>query len=123
MNDEQLDLARRLARCPQYKPEPVTADYTRRLCGTRVVRDVDGKLIPDLTDAATGGVLLDMLDYTGTGWLVAVSVKQGVRRWAVYERGDAEPGMGWCPFLAEACARALLAEWAATPATPETTAS
>lgn len=108
MNDEQKELARRLARCSQYKPEPVTADYTRRLCGTRVVRDVDGALIPDLTDAATGGVLLDML---GPGWGSTRDrrVADLPESFRVYPVGA---GSAWSgDTLAEACARALLAKW------------
>lgn len=140
MNDEQRDLARRLAAHPRWVwrrgvlalEDPLSGNWQpgdrewRIITGAPDVSAVTSeneihetpympsafaRAVPDLTDAATGGVLLDMLDYTRFGWLVTIGVKHGVRRWAVYERGDAEPGMGWCPTLAEACARALLAEW------------
>lgn len=120
MNPDQLDLARRLARCPQYKPEPVTADYTRRLCGTRVLRDANGTLIPDLTDAATGGVLWEMAGKPAIHVARPVGEPEEARA-----RPNSFPLNTWCAglTLAEACARALLAEWGANPATPETTAS
>ena len=70
----------------------------------KCVRDKDGALVPDLTDAATGGVLLDML---GDGWLAVRA-----RGWGVYKPGSPiNPPRHHGATLAEACARALLAEW------------
>lgn len=109
MNDEQKDLARRLARCPQYKPRAMSDDTSLRYCGTRVVRDTDGRLIPDLTSAATGGVLWEMagrLLIVGVGESGFVSL-QGPE---MPEHGGATLMFGG-DTLAEACARALLAEW------------
>ena len=70
----------------------------------KCVRDKDGALVPDLTDAATGGVLLDML---GDGWLAVCA-----RGWGVHKPGSPiSPPRHHGETLAEACARALLAEW------------
>lgn len=104
MNDEQRDLARRLADAIRYGPQPRKVHVIERSSRMRCVRDRDGALIPDLTDAATGGVLLDML---GDGWLAVRA-----RGWGVHKPGSPiSPPRHHGETLAEACARALLAEW------------
>ena len=128
MNDEQKELARRLAAHPRWvwrrgvQPEYSLAPFVWRC--ERVEEDgwnpqhcddialPDGwpgakrEAWPDLTDAATGGVLLDML---GAGrCVVRDRYLDGVGdEWTV-GRGN-HGGRG--TTLAEACARALLAEW------------
>lgn len=147
MSPEQLDLARRLAahrrfvwregmaareRSPTGNWQP--GDYEWRiLSGAPDVAAVTSEgdmheapympsafaiAVPDLTDAATGGVLLDML---GPMHVVEnIGVEFGVPAWRVrglyFDDGPFYVGN----TLAEACARALLAEWA-TASTPETT--
>ena len=134
MNDEQLDLARRLAAHPRFElragmrlldhetPWVVLSVRDGRVTfAMDEVTDLPINLALssgdrlDLTDAATGGVLLDML---GSGYLVErfspeVGVPWSVRR---YDFDDGPFYVG--KSLAEACARALLAEWETTPATP-----
>lgn len=131
MNDEQLDLARRLAAHPRFHPERGMVwhhnDAGRGVAvddgwGIPLVRECyensglyreDG-WVPDLTDAATGGVLWEMAGRPLVGPKGGgVTVAQSEPRFTPYDGAT----------LAEACARALLAEWEATPATPETTAS
>lgn len=104
MNDEQRDLARRLADAIRYRQRPPEAPQIWRRSRMKCVRDKDGALVPDLTDAATGGVLLDML---GDGWLAVRA-----RGWGVHKPGSPiSPPRHHGETLAEACARALLAEW------------
>lgn len=139
MNDEQLDLARRLAAHPRfqwrrgaqpvYEPAPFVWGRLDRVeedgwnpqhCDDIALPDgwPDAKreAYPDLTDAATGGVLLDVL---GPGWTVITRIGKV----DAHPTGCAGPPGVSGATVAEACARALLAEWEATPATPETTAS
>ena len=135
MNDEQRDLARRLAAHPRFEwrdgmaalEDPPSSNWQP---GDREWRIITGapdlsavtaegdvheapympstfaRAVPDLTDAATGGVLLDML---GAGrCVVRDRYLDGVGdEWTV-GRGN-HGGRG--TTLAEACARALLAEW------------
>lgn len=143
MNDEQLDLARRLAAHPRFEwREGMAArevsltgnwqpgDYGWRiLSGAPDVAAVTSegdmhevpympsafaRAVPDLTDAATGGVLLDML---GDRWRT-----HRLGCWAVSKGIEPDRTRHFGSTLAEACARALLAEWPTAP-TPETTAS
>ena len=73
---------------------------------------------PDLTDAATGGVLWEM---AGMPPIHVARNSAGVAHvWVVPLTVDPSKWPA-SATLAEACARALLAEWGATPATPETT--
>lgn len=131
VNDEQLDLARRLAAHPRFHPERGMVwhhnDAGRGVAvddgwGIPLVRECyensglyreDG-WVPDLTDAATGGVLLDML---GPNWN-----SNRTREWDEANDGpDRDRWFVWKTAgmkvvyrgttLAEACARALLAEW------------
>lgn len=67
----------------------------------KCVRDKDGALVPDLTDAATGGVLWEM---AGRPTIPIADER------IVLMEGPGEPVYRGTT-LAEACARALLAEW------------
>lgn len=104
MTPEQTALARELAEHPCWplKRKPSTRGF-RCDDGIRWVFPGHGEMLPDLCDAATAGVLLDMLPKVGavirreTETLVAVP--------PVLYRGDC---------LGEACARALLALWKET---------
>lgn len=145
MNDEQLDLARRLAAHPKFKWQPGMLARERSPSGNWQPGDYEWRIVdgepdlsavtsegdiqqaqnmpigfawayPDLTDAATGGVLLDVL---GPGWTVITRIGKV----DAHPTGCAGPPGVSGATVAEACARALLAEWEATPATPETTAS
>lgn len=111
VNAEQRDLARRLADAIRYGPQPRRAHVIERSPRMRCVRDKDGALIPDLTDDSTGGILLGML---GPGYLTECAEKARGCVWSVRLRGyilkeAAVVHVGGT--LAEACARALLAEW------------
>lgn len=109
MNDEQRDLARRLADAIRYRQRPPEAPQIWRRSRMKCVRDKDGALVPDLTDAATGGVLLDML---GPGWVARCdSGSGGERVWSVWDAAKRESVTTPDATLALACARALLAEW------------
>jgi len=113
MTEEQIELARRLMAHPQWMAEIGEAlSAGRDWYGVRWV-DTSLSTVPDLTDAATGGVLLEMV-----GNLIGgdVNVRYGHRgakypgRWYRLDlAGFLAPGP--CPALAEACARALLALW------------
>lgn len=110
MNPDQLDLARRLAASDEFvnRAAPIHPGRSRSLDGMKVIlaSDAPGSAaIPDLTDDATGGVLLGML---GGGWISYRSVTRA--SWSVRLAGGESPEyLG--TSLAEACARALLAEW------------
>jgi len=135
MNAEQLDLARRLAAHPRFEwcagmlalENPSSGHWQP---GDYVWRIVTGapdvmallsegdvheapympssflEAVPDLTDDATGGVLLGML---GPGCSVLRDKRRAGQsdEWTV----ASGPGGGSGATLAEACARALLAEW------------
>ena len=145
MNPDQLDLARRLAAHPRFEWRRGMAalesspsgnwqpgDYEWRiLSGAPDVAAVTSehdiheapympsafaRAYPDLTDAATGGVLLEMLVQAcgdGVGWFIkragTYTVTHGTEK-------TSKPGLmrtkkATGTTLAEACARALLAEW------------
>lgn len=129
MNPEQLDLARRLAAHPRfqwrrgmaalYDPAPYChgadridedgwrpehCDYIALPNGWP---DAKREAWPDLTDAATGGVLWGMAGMPGVGPCRAGMVT--VSQWTRGEKPRLLPYDG--ATLAEACARALLAEW------------
>lgn len=138
MNPDQLDLARRLAEHPRFEwrrgmvaIESLPSgnwqpgDYEWRiLVGVPHVAAVTSehciheapympaafaKACPDLTDAATGGVLLDML---GDGWNTERYLAgTGASAWTARKRGSWDHPTHNGLTLAEACARALLAEW------------
>ena len=131
MTPDQLDLARRLAAHPRfvwrrgaqpvYEPAPFVwgrldrveedgwnpqhCDYIALPNGWP---DAKREAYPDLTDAATGGVLLDMV----RALFVEVEMSMnkdgfGLNCWRSFGRLVGFTGA----TLAEACARALLAEW------------
>jgi len=115
MNTEQMDLARRLVQMPGWAPMPgmLMAQWApgQPEHGKPTIRyevagldDFDDE-IPDLTDPATAGCLLDMLD----GW--AAWKREGGYQ-AISNTG------GWWhggETLGEAAARALLAAREDTP--------
>jgi len=110
MTEEQIELARRLIAHPRWEwPAFIRVDWT----------DIDEVAypIPDLTNAATGGVLLEMVveaagiegrdlhaaPDTDEGWYVCLPCL-----WDGYD----ENSMNFLgATLAESCARALLALW------------
>lgn len=134
MNDEQKELARRLAAHPRWvwrrgvlpvyecapyvwRHERVEEDgWNPQYCDDIAMPngwpDAKREAWPDLTDAATGGVLAGML---GPGWVFECCTSSGgATKWKAYLRGyilakDAAVHCG--ATLAEACARALLAKW------------
>ena len=139
MNPDQLDLARRLAAHPRFEWRRGMAalesspsgnwqpgDYEWRILSgapdlAAVTSEHDiheapympsafGRAYPDLTDAATGGVLLHIL---GPGYELAhYSRPTGTMSlWVVKLRGRPDAIQYAGCTLAEACARALLAEW------------
>lgn len=119
MTDEQRDLARRLAAHPRwvwrrgvlalFEPAPYcygelrieedgwTPTWCDDIAQPNGWPDVKRVAWPDLTDAATGGVLWEM-----AGRLEVTATKESVRVGLHDATGST---------LAEACARALLAEW------------
>ena len=145
MNPDQLDLARRLAAHPLFQwqrgmvalEDPATGhwqpgDYEWSIIeGAPDIRAVTSegdihespytpsafaRAVPDLTDAATGGVLLDMLIQScgdGVGWFIkrsgAYTVTHAVEK--SVKPGMAKSKKATGTTFAEACARALLAEW------------
>jgi len=111
MNDEQLKLARELAGHPNFSGRRgmciVSGRFPLFVMGDGVgYRDLMGG-VPDLTDDATGGVLLGML---GAGWTCEhCEAANGASVWHVYPRGHTKPPeTHFGVTLAEACARALL---------------
>lgn len=132
MNDEQRDLARRLAAHPRFEWRPgmlaledpslgnwQPGDYRWRiitgapdLAAVTAEHDIHeapympyafARAVPDLTDAATGGVLLGML---GPGWSLDTNAA------SIELRGPCGKGGVYVgDSLAEACARALLDQW------------
>lgn len=127
MNPDQLDLARRLAAHPRfewrsgmramYDPAPFCygtdridedgwrpdhCDYIGRPDGWP---DAKREAWPDLTDAATGGVLLDVLR---PGYLEYFPEEH---IWLTRKKPAPDAPYHVGKALAEACARALLAEW------------
>lgn len=124
MNPDQLDLARRLAARTQFKQlmfyredggkAVAASDHESGLGrGVPLLQDHNHKLgqppssdwIPDLTDAATGGVLLDMLR---PGYLEYFPEEH---IWLTRKKPAPDAPYHAGKALAEACARALLAEW------------
>lgn len=137
MNDEQRELARRMAAHPRFElragmllisgdehtPVARVLDIGDKwvwfACGGSIGPCEPSEAIgegdhPDLTDAATGGVLLDML---GPGWTVIT--RSG--KVDAHPTGCAGPPAVSGATMAEACARLMLAKWGATASTPETT--
>lgn len=136
MNPDQLDLARRLAAHPRFDwlrgmaaiespPPPSTncqpGDTAWRILDespdlVAVTSELDiheaphmpsafAMAIPDLTDAATGGVLLDMLRPGHLEYFPEEHV------WLTRKKSVLNVPYHAGKTLAEACARALLAEW------------
>lgn len=135
MNDEQIKLARELAKHPRWVwragVQPCATELAPYVWG-KLGRVEEGGWVPqycddialphgwpdarreawpDLTDDATGGALLGML---GAGWTCEHRTPpSGASEWLIYRRGHLEDcGVHFGSTLAEACARALLAQWA-----------
>ena len=118
MTSDQIDLARRAVACPHwrwmpgmrwvaYRPPPLD-DVVNRI-GDLKMRLYPGAL-PDLTDPATAGCLLERLVAAdpGAGWAVSCGPDVGWRATSCdYDLSGATCG--------EALARALLVVWEAAP--------
>ena len=121
MNPDQLDLARRLAAHPRFRWHERMYARDRYGTGYGTITHVGSNyvvvndkyesglsdVVPDLTDAATGGVLWEMAGRPGVGPCRSGMVT--VSQWSRGEKPRLLPYDG--ATLAEACARSLLAEW------------
>lgn len=107
MTPAQLDLARRLVAAPwwEWRPGMLASWYRRSPTDGSVW--TSGVTLPDLTDAATAGVLLAWLAEVATcGTDVDPDGRWTVEAWCSREGGQDVAGYGAC--LGEAVAVALL---------------
>ncbi len=144
MNDEQMKVARELAGHPRFEfrdgmRHTDTRPYVRGYGGPYTGRCEDAgdaeylnltrndwkeygqehQKLPDLTDDATGGVLLGMVGkghnvehYGGVTGASVWIVRERGHEWAARNGPHGFPPNHCGATLAEACARLLLAQWA-----------
>jgi len=105
MTEEQIALARRLVAHPRWRRPPGLI-----LCA--VVNERRREMLPNLTDAATGGVLLEMLraEFCDANATITIEVEDDNTQMLLGRRNRRSWSVS-AAFPPEACAHALLALW------------